>query len=61
MLASELIKVIQKEINEHGDMPILIRHCSEGCDWDECTVLADPPSKSEKKNGIVGTIDISVY
>lgn len=61
MLASELIKQIQNEIDKHGDMPILIRHCSEGYDWNDCTVHADPPSEMEKQMGINGTIDINVW
>lgn len=61
MLASELVKAIQKEIDAHGDLPILIRDCAEGYDFDGCTVVADPPSKSEQEEGIIGTIDINVF
>ena len=62
MLASELIKEIQKEIDKYGDMPILIRDCSEGYDYDDCTVVADPPSEWEMEElGIIGTIDINIF
>lgn len=61
MLASELIRAIQKEIDAFGDLPILIRDCANGYDFDGCTVVADPPSKLEREEGIVGTIDINVF
>lgn len=61
MLASELIKQIQDEINKYGDMPILIRDCSEGYDYNGFTVKADPPSELEKQEEIIGTIDINIF
>ena len=61
MLASELIKQIQKEIDKHGDLPILIRDCSDGYDYNDCTVVGDPPSVWEQEFGVIGTIDINIF
>lgn len=61
MLASELVRAIQKEIDAHGDLPILIRDCANGYDYEGCTVVADPPTELEREEGIVGTMDINVF
>jgi hypothetical protein len=61
MLASDLIKLIQGEINKYGDLPILHRDCENGFDYDRCTVHSDPASEWEKEEGICGTIDINLF
>lgn len=61
MKASELILELQKAVNEHGDMDILVRDCSDGFDWSGLCVAPDPPTPGEKEEGVKGTIDINVF
>lgn len=61
MKASELIKELQDAITQFGDMDILVRSPEDGWDASNVTVWADPPTTSEKEQGISGTIDINVW
>ena len=61
MKASELIAELQKAVEDHGDMDILVRECPEGYDWNGVSVCPDPPSPMEEEEGISGTIDINIF
>lgn len=61
MKASQLIAELQKAVEKHGDLDILVRDCSDGYDWSGLTVWPDPPSEAEAAEGIKGTIDINVF
>lgn len=61
MKASELIAELQKAVEKHGDMDILVRDCSDGYDWSGLCVNPDPPSPMERDEGVAGTIDINVF
>ena len=60
-MASDLVRMLNRAIEKYGDMPILIRSPEDGADWSAFSVNADPPSESEKEEGISGTIDITFW
>ncbi len=61
MKASELIRELQKAVEEVGDLDILVRTPDDGWDASGISVCPDPPSEWEKEEGVRGTIDINVW
>lgn len=61
MKASELMSELQAVVDTYGDMEILVRHADDGWDTFGFSVNADPPSEEERREGIRGTIDITVW
>ena len=59
--ARGLIQKLQEAVKEAGDLPVLIRDCPNGNDFDGFEVVADPASPEEKEQGVTGTIDIHVW
>lgn len=60
MKASELIAELQRAVDQHGDLDILVRSVEDGEDWSDITVWPDPASPEEQEQGVAGTIDINL-
>lgn len=59
--ACELIAQLQKAVDEHGNLDVRVRDCSDGYDWSGLCVNPDPASPMEAEDGVAGTIDINVF
>ena len=61
MKASELIAKLQKEVEENGDLDIMVHSPDDESEWDDITVRSMFPSFISRDNGAKGAIEINVY
>lgn len=61
MRARQLIRELEKAVEQFGNLRVEVRDSGNGCSYEGISVLPDPASILEEERGEEGKISLSVY